>query len=546
MIPPRGRWLALAWLSALACVTRLDDALRSDPLQAPPAADTVPSSPRPQGADVAEVPRKVPAWPADLVARACTVSPRSSAELGAEILRARGGTTLCLTPGESYPGTFTVPARADNDTGWVVLRTAPSVAPLLPGERLTPTVATQLAKLVGPGTEVGSVLRFGMRARKWLVESVEVTADSSGTQGPVALIVIGTNGERTIADLPTDIVLSHVFVHGAERQHVRRAIAANGGAMTLVDSWCENIHARGFDSQCWATWGGAGPILIENNHLSAGSENIVFGGADPSVSNLVPTDVTIRRNYLFKPTAWINQGWNVKNLLESKAAARVLVEHNVFDGQWHDQAAGHAAVVLKSTSQDGRCPSCSTSDWTIRGNLFRNVATPFSLGGRADQHVTGRTDSTNRRFSIVENWIEPTQVEPFTAPNRGAIIFVAENDEVEFRRNVMEGSQGVVAGAIFDITAGTYAARNMAFSSNIWPRGEYGFFTSGVSEGLRAWQAGASGKSSWANNSLLGNSAAEYPVGTTWHPTLSQALASGAGFPRATIDSLVRGVVVPR
>ena len=32
----------------------------------------------------------------------------------------------------------------------------------------------------------------------------------------------------------------------------------------------------------------------------------MFGGADPAVTNLVPSDIVLRRNHLFKPLAWRN------------------------------------------------------------------------------------------------------------------------------------------------------------------------------------------------------------------------------------------------
>ena len=43
-------------------------------------------------------------------------------------------------------------------------------------------------------------------------------------------------------------------------------------------------------------WNGPGPFLIENNYLEAAGENVMFGGSDPSIANLVPSNITIRRN----------------------------------------------------------------------------------------------------------------------------------------------------------------------------------------------------------------------------------------------------------
>ena len=50
----------------------------------------------------------------------------------------------------------------------------------------------------------------------------------------------------------------------------------------------------------------------------------MFGGADPSIPNLIPSDITIQNNEFYKPPSW--QGvWLVKNLLELKLGNRVLI-----------------------------------------------------------------------------------------------------------------------------------------------------------------------------------------------------------------------------
>ena len=45
---------------------------------------------------------------------------------------------------------------------------------------------------------------------------------------------------------------------------------------------------------------------MENNYLEAAGENVLFGGTDPTVTNLVPSDILLRRNHLFKPFEWRN------------------------------------------------------------------------------------------------------------------------------------------------------------------------------------------------------------------------------------------------
>lgn len=483
---------------------------------------------------LASLPKVVPITPADLDTRPCTVRVGPT-ELQGALNAARGGDVLCLAG--TYRGAFTVPPRTDQ--GWVVVRSA---GPLAAG-RVRPSSLGAMASIVAP--TVVSPLTFAAGSARTVILGVEITSDSTLDQGPVALVQIGTGRETTVESLPTDIVLQQVYLHGWPRQHVRRAIAGNGGAQTLRDSWCEEIHARGFDSQCWISWNSSGPVLIENNTLQAASENIMFGGADPRVPGLVTSDVTIRRNHISKPLSWYGQNWNVKNLVETKSSARVLVEENVLEGAWTDGQTGYA-FVLKSTSQDGTCAPCATSDWTIRRNLVRNTAAGFSIAGRADQDITGSTDSTNRRFEIVENWIEPLNVPPYTGDGR-PVIFVSDNHDIEFRSNTFEDAARVRDAVLFDVSGKTKrdAVRNLRLTTNVFPHGNYGVWTSGVGEGLIAWLAGALGTSTWTRNAFLGASKANYPAGTTWHASLTSALGE-AGVSRTTIETGIAGVIVER
>src|SRR5690606_35569096 len=43
---------------------------------------------------------------------------------------------------------------------------------------------------------------------------------------------------------------------------------------------------------------------IINNHLEAAGENILFGGADPKIPDLVPSNIEIRNNHFYKNPAW--------------------------------------------------------------------------------------------------------------------------------------------------------------------------------------------------------------------------------------------------
>jgi hypothetical protein len=175
-----------------------------------------------------------------------------------------------------------------------------------------------------------------------------------------------------------------MYVHGTPTLSFQRCVGLNSGATAIVDSYLSECHGKGFDSQAIGGWNGTGPYRIENNYLEAAGENVMFGGADPQIPNMLPRDIVIRRNYVYKPVAW--QGvWSVKNLLEFKIGQRVLIEGNVFENNWADAQNGFG-ILFKSTNQDGTAPWSETSDVTMQNNILRNSAHGVSIAGHPESY----------------------------------------------------------------------------------------------------------------------------------------------------------------
>ena len=117
-----------------------------------------------------------------------------------------------------------------------------------------------------------------------------------------------------------------------------------------------------------------GPYKIVDNFLEASGENILFGGA---ASTKTPTDIEIRRNYLFKPALWMSgapgfiggptgQPFIVKNNFELKNAQRVLFEDNVLENSWGGFSQTGFSVLLTPKNADDHCHDCRVTDVTIR------------------------------------------------------------------------------------------------------------------------------------------------------------------------------------
>jgi len=133
----------------------------------------------------------------------------------------------------------------------------------------------------------------------------------------------------------------------------QRGILLNSASSAVIDSHVSEIHAAGSDAQAILGYNGPGPFEIVNNFLEGATENIMFGGADPKILDLVPPDIEIRRNHIFKPLNWFpgdpnfaGVKWPIKNLLELKNAQRVLIEGNLLENTG-------AALVLTPRNQSG-------------------------------------------------------------------------------------------------------------------------------------------------------------------------------------------------
>src|SRR5437016_13495984 len=162
----------------------------------------------------------------------------------------------------------------------------------------------------------------------------------------------------------------------------------NGASVAVVDSYVSDFKEVGADTQALWSYNSRGALKIVNNYLEAAAENMMFGGAAPKVTNLIPSDIEIRRNHFFKPLAWVGSSWSIKNLLEFKDAQRVLVEGNVLENLWQADQQGFSLVITPRID-DFLGPWEGILDITIRLNKFINVVQGITVSGADSDGVSG-------------------------------------------------------------------------------------------------------------------------------------------------------------
>lgn len=302
-----------------------------------------------------------------------SIRVNSGGDLQAALNGAQPGDEVVLQAGATFTGNFTLPAKSGS--GWIIIRSSGTLPSA--GRRVHPSDAPQMPKLVSLDA-TAPVIRTAPGAHNYRLVGLEVTA-RAGVTSAYTLLALGdgSSAQNTLAAMPHDLVLDRMYVHGTSTLNFQRCIGLNSGSTAIVDSYISECHATGMDSQAIAGWNGSGPYRIENDYLEAAGENVMFGGADPQIANMLPRDIVIRRNYVFKPAAWKGV-WEVKNLLEFKIGQRVLIDGNVFENCWQDAQEG-SALALKSVNQNQTASWSQTSDVTIQNNIVRNTASGVNL-----------------------------------------------------------------------------------------------------------------------------------------------------------------------
>jgi Right handed beta helix region len=324
----------------------------------------------------------------------------ANGNLQAALDQARPGDIVTLQAGATYTGNFLLPAK--NGTRPIVIRTA-SEDRRLPGadDRIDTTHADLLPKLKSPNNE--PILRTAPGASHWAIVTVEFVGN--GVAGDMIALGDGSNAQRDADMLPTDITFDRVLIRGDSERGQKRGIALNSGSTTITGSYIADIKAVGQDSQAICGWNGPGPYIITNNYLEAAGENVLFGGADPSVPNLVPSDIMISGNLISKPLAWRTQNWVVKNLFELKNARRVVVTSNVFENNWEGGQPGYA-ILFTVRNQDGRCPWCQVDHVTFSGNIVRHSGGGIQMLGSDYSNPSQQTQAIliqNNLFADIDS-----------------------------------------------------------------------------------------------------------------------------------------------
>lgn len=433
----------------------------------------------------------------------------SGGDLQAALNSAAPGDELVLPAGGVWRGNFTLPAK--QGTGWVTVRSAALDKLPREGNRVSPADDSALPKIVSPNDKPALAAAPG--AHGYRLIGIETTQDSSVPYS-YGLVELGNGQEASPAQTPRDIVLDRVYIHGHPQTALKRGITLNSASTSVVNSWISDCHVEGQDAQAIGGFNGPGPFKICNNRLEGSGENLMFGGADPRIPDLVPSDIEIRGNYIFKPLAWkkgdpafAGKHWTIKNLLELKNARRVLIDGNILEGSWVDGQTGFA-ILLTVRNQGGTAPWCAVQDVSITNNIIRHSSAGITVSGEDDNHPSQQTQRVLIRNNVLEDinrtrWGGDGRLFQIGSPRRPVVDLVIDHN------TALHGGRG---NSFITMGDKGKVAQGFVFQNNIVTRGDYGLFGSGKGEGLPSLESYCDG---WSvqNNVVIGKprGAATYP-----------------------------------
>jgi cellulose synthase/poly-beta-1,6-N-acetylglucosamine synthase-like glycosyltransferase len=424
---------------------------------------------------------------------------------------ATAGDRIELEPRATYQGPFHLKPKDGND--WIVISSSGELPK--PGRPVQRSQAAAMPKLTSGGD---FVVATDPGAHHYRFVGIEF-APKAGSF--VSTLIQFGDKEASLDAVPHHLIVDRCYVHGDARIGGRRGIALNAREAAVVDSYVSDFKEVGADSQAIAGWNGPGPLRIANNYLEAAGENIMFGGADPKIPDLVPSDIEITHNHMVKPLRWRKgdpsfEGveWTVKNLLELKNARRVFINGNVLEYNW-PQAQNGFAILFTVRNQDGAAPWSTIEDVAFSNNLVRHIAAGINMLGRDDNNPSQQAKRiairNNLFFDVGSKW------------GHGRLFQLLDGvSGVTVDHNTAFQSDGILFG-------GDHAPHpGFVFQNNVVMLNENGITGSSTGEGIDTLKRYFP-DAVFRRNVIIGGTAGRYPADNFFPASLQ---AAGLAIPR--------------
>jgi hypothetical protein len=448
--------------------------------------------------------------------------------LQSAISNASCGDTLVVQAGAAYVGPLTLPAKGCTAANPITIQSS-RAAELPAGVRVTPQQSALLAKLQS-ATNAEPVIKTVAGASGYKFVGVDIST-SAATVAVYHLVRWGGGRQEqaALASVPRDLSIDRSWIHGWPTQNSQAAVTMNCANCSITNSYVNEIHSTDVEAQAVIAWNGTNGVQLVNNYLEGAGENVMIGGADSASAEMVPANIEIRRNHLFKPLSWkegdpsyAGRRWIVKNLLELKAARNVVIDANVMENIWV-QAQDGSAVLFTVRNQECHAPWSTVENATFTNNIVKNVA-------GAAVNLLGKDNEAE------SSYIEPSTGKP-KCGDAGEVYGSIRGTNATFTNNVFDN----VGGAFLQLNGfdnvtlknNTHRQRGnlttlygeqsqgLKYVNNVTEDHDYGIYGEGASAGTPALQKWAPG-SVFAPNVIAKpyDGGSNYPTGNQYPAAL--------------------------
>lgn len=421
-----------------------------------------------------------------------TITVMSGDNLQVALNNAKLGDTIVLEAGATFPGPLTLPNKTSG-SGWIYILSSNYSVPTSPTTRVDIIDVSGMPKItVASGGR--SAIETSAKAHHYRFVGIEFK--------PVAnnfvynLIKIGSSEDST-ETLPNNIVFDRCYIHGDPVVGGRRGVAMDGTHISVIDSYVSDFKEVDFNAQALCAFNTPGPLKIFNNFIEAAGENVTIGGTDPSINNVVPSDIEINNNHFFKPLTLMKTSWSVKNLLALKNARRVTVEQNRFENNWAADPNGFSLLVTPC-NQGGKAPWSATQDITIKNNKFLNIGNGISILGADSINPSQRTS----RILIRDNVISVTSL----GSSSGRLFYILNGpSDITIDHNTG------FCSSEFVMSSNASKAEQFVFQNNIVTKGTGGFRGTESGDGKATLEKHYSNYT-FTNNAIIDGISGNYPA----------------------------------
>jgi len=384
-----------------------------------------------------------------------TITVRAGGDLQAAINRARSGDTIVLQAGASFVGSFTLPNKAGNE--FITIQSSEIAKLPKDGVRVSPSDAALMPKILSSGGGV-SAIKTAPNAHHYRFVGIEFAPN--GSDYVYNLIALGTDSQKA-EEMPKNLEIDRCYIRPNPKGKTRRGIMLNSADTVIKNSYIAGFAYKEEETQGIAGWNGSGGYKIINNYIEAGAENILFGGSDPSIKNLVPTDIEIRNNLMSKPAEWRGKV-TIKCTFELKNARNVRVIGNIIENSFDENA-----VRITIRNQDGTAPWSVIEDVLFQNNIVRNSGGGVNFLGKDDLYPS----AVMKRVQVINNLFENIDSQKFGGDGR--FVVISNGEDITVANNTVFHDGNV-------ITAHGDASKRFVFRNNIFSNNAYGFAGEGV------------------------------------------------------------------